>query len=69
MIWGLAKDAILGKHGIKGHNTAIFIYPTMSIAVVLSFFSIRGDVRKLIRSFKVKSTTKKLQKYSKAKLK
>lgn len=41
----------------------------MLIAVILAFFSIKVDVRKLIRSLKVKRAAKKLQKYTKSKLK
>ncbi|KAF1002030.1 uncharacterized protein LOC141702586 [Apium graveolens] len=53
IIWGLAKEAFLGQHGIKNRSSA-YMYPTMSIALVLAFFSVKGDVQKLIRCFTAK---------------
>lgn len=53
IIWGIGKEAILGQRGIKDHSSS-YIYPTMLIALVLAFFSVRGDVQKLIRCFTAK---------------
>ncbi|WOG99254.1 hypothetical protein DCAR_0518602 [Daucus carota subsp. sativus] len=50
IIWGIAKEAVLGQRGIRDHSSA-YIYPTMSIALVLAFFSVKGDVQRLIRCF------------------
>lgn len=53
IIWGVAKEAFLGQQGIKNRSSA-YMYPTMSIALVLAFFSVKGDVQKLIRCFTAK---------------
>uniref|UniRef100_A0A5B6ZFL8 Uncharacterized protein n=1 Tax=Davidia involucrata TaxID=16924 RepID=A0A5B6ZFL8_DAVIN len=69
ILWGLVKEVILGKHATRAHTKAIHVYPAMSIAVVSAFFSIRGDVRKIIRSCKPKRIAKSLWPYAKAKYK
>ncbi|KAL2555003.1 hypothetical protein Fot_08622 [Forsythia ovata] len=70
VIWGIAREIILGKHvATKDPSKAVSIYSTVWIPVVCAFFSVRGDVRKLIRSCKAKHIAKKLQTYSKAKCK
>ncbi|CAL5373531.1 unnamed protein product [Camellia sinensis] len=50
VLWGLAKELFMGRHQYP--KKAISVYPTMLIAPVLAFFSIKGDVKKLIRSFR-----------------
>ncbi|KAA8540472.1 hypothetical protein F0562_024609 [Nyssa sinensis] len=69
ILWGLAKEVILRKHAGRAHSKAkaVHIYPAMSLAVVSAFFSIRGDVRKIIRSCKAKRIAKSLWPYGKAK--
>ncbi|KAK2974376.1 hypothetical protein RJ640_021232 [Escallonia rubra] len=54
LTWGLAKEAVLAKYAVTYPNKALSIYPTMSIAVVFAFLSVRRDVRKLIRHCKAK---------------
>ncbi|XP_057450677.1 uncharacterized protein LOC130742599 [Lotus japonicus] len=51
LMWGLIRELIMGKSGIH-------IYPAMYIVLVLAFFSIRRDVRKIIRSFDLKHIVK-----------
>lgn len=68
IIWGIAKEVNFGNHAIKDPSKEICMFSAMYIAVVSAFFSIRGDVRKLIRSCKIKYLIHPL-KYSKAKYK
>lgn len=69
IIWGIAKEVIFGKHTAKNHSKVVCIYWTMSIAVLSAFLTVRGDVRKLIRSFKVKCFFNPVKNYSKTKYK
>ncbi|CAI9766082.1 unnamed protein product [Fraxinus pennsylvanica] len=70
VLWGIARELLLQKHvATKDLGKAVSIYATMWIPVLSSFFSVRGDVRKLIRSCKAKRISKQLRMYSKAKFK
>ncbi|XP_057418222.1 uncharacterized protein LOC130712405 [Lotus japonicus] len=53
LMWGL----IMGKSGFS-HDTGIHIYPAMYVVLLSAFFSIRRDVRKIIRSFNLKHIVK-----------
>lgn len=57
IIWGINKEVIFGKQSAAKDPTKVVvcIYWTMYIALFSAFFSVRGDVRKLIHSCKVKS--------------
>ena len=50
LMWGIIRELIMGKSGL-GHAKGIHIYPVMYIALASAFFSIRKDVRKIVRSF------------------
>ncbi|KAK4590426.1 hypothetical protein RGQ29_020830 [Quercus rubra] len=54
ILWGLVREAIMRKSADRYLMEAIYIYPTMLIAVVFAFLSIRKDVRKIVRSYKDK---------------
>lgn len=69
IIWGLVKEGILGKPMNTDPTTAIFVYPTMLIALVCAFFSVKYDVKKVIRSSSARPIAKPLQSSSKSKLK
>jgi len=53
ILWGLVREA-MRKSADRYLTEAIYIYPTMLIAVVFAFLSIRKDVRKIVRSYKDK---------------
>ncbi|KAL3511867.1 hypothetical protein ACH5RR_024584 [Cinchona calisaya] len=65
--WGIFRELNFGRHATKDTSKEACMYSTMFIAVLSAFFSIRGDVRKLIRSSKLKYIIHPL-KYSKAKM-
>ncbi|XP_076923741.1 uncharacterized protein LOC143585960 [Bidens hawaiensis] len=55
LIWGLYKDprSSKGHPSFKYYKNAISIcYPTMSIAVLSAFLSIKDDVKKIVSCFK-----------------
>lgn len=73
IIWGIAKEVLFGKQSAAAAKdpdkvVVVCIYWTMYIALFSAFFSVRGDVRKLIHICKVKSFLIRLKKkYSKDK--
>ncbi|XP_059458393.1 uncharacterized protein LOC132187988 [Corylus avellana] len=49
ILWGLVREATTTKSSDTNPVKPIDIYPTMSIALLSAFFSIRRDVRKIVR--------------------
>ncbi|KAG5026085.1 hypothetical protein AAZX31_08G207800 [Glycine max] len=49
LMWGLIRESIKGKSGLA-HAKVIHIYSALYIALISAFFSIRKDVRKIIRT-------------------
>ncbi|XP_019456964.1 PREDICTED: uncharacterized protein LOC109357454 [Lupinus angustifolius] len=58
LIWGLIREIIMARSGFSFHAKTIQIYPAMYIALASAFFTIRRDVRKIIRSFIRKQVVK-----------
>lgn len=58
ILWGLVKEATSRKSSNKDPTKASDICPTMLIAVVSAFLSVRKDVRKIVRSFTVERNAK-----------
>nr|GMC77681.1 uncharacterized protein LOC109146951 isoform X1 [Ipomoea batatas] len=54
IIWGVKKQEIFGKDASR----SVLIFPTMFVALVSAFFSIRKDVRKLFRTLGIFSKRK-----------
>ncbi|KAJ9537756.1 hypothetical protein OSB04_030489 [Centaurea solstitialis] len=53
LCWGLSKEPDGYVAEYKGHKNAISVYyPTMSIAVLSAFLSIRDDVKKIVSCFR-----------------
>ncbi|KAF7817237.1 uncharacterized protein G2W53_031206 [Senna tora] len=69
VIWGLVKEGILGKPVNTDPSKAVYVYPTMLIALICAFSSVKYDVKKAVRSSTVRSTAKPLQSSTKSKLK
>lgn len=69
IIWGLVKEGILGKPVNPDPSKAVYVYPTMVIALICAFSSVKYDVKKAVRSAPVRSSTKPLKGSSKSKLK
>ncbi|KAJ4952923.1 hypothetical protein NE237_029755 [Protea cynaroides] len=68
-IWGLVKEGILGKPVNTDPTKAVYVYPTMVIALVCAFASVKYDAKKLHKSAPVRPIAKPLQSSSKSKLK
>ncbi|XP_077210919.1 tail fiber [Tasmannia lanceolata] len=69
MVWGLVKEGILGKPINTDQTKAVYVYPTMFIALVCAFSSIKYDIKKAVRSSQARPIAKPLQSSSKSKLK
>lgn len=69
IIWGLVKEGILGKSENTDPATAVFVYPTMLIAVVCAFLSVKYDIKKAVRSAPTQPVAKPLKSSVKSKLK
>ncbi|KAL0330527.1 UNVERIFIED_CONTAM: hypothetical protein Sradi_5039400 [Sesamum radiatum] len=50
VIWGLVKEGILGKPVNTDPTKAVFVYPTMLLALVCAFLSVKYDIKKVVRS-------------------
>lgn len=69
IIWGLVKEGILGKPVNTDPAKAVYVYPTMVIAMICAFSSVKYDVKKVVRSAPIKSSARPLKNSSKSKLK
>ncbi|PIA42497.1 hypothetical protein AQUCO_02000151v1 [Aquilegia coerulea] len=67
IIWGLVKEGILGKPVTTDPEKAVYVYPTMLIALVCAFMSIKYDLNKIVKS-SPRPMAKPLQSSSKSKL-
>ncbi|ERN04503.1 hypothetical protein AMTR_s00081p00094150 [Amborella trichopoda] len=69
VVWGLVKEGILGKPATTDPTKAVYMYPTMVIALICAFSSIKYDMTKVTRKSHVRPMAKPLQSSSKSKLK
>ncbi|KZV47638.1 hypothetical protein F511_14424, partial [Dorcoceras hygrometricum] len=69
VVWGLVKEGILGKQASPDPTKSVFVYPTMLIALVCSFLSVKYDLKKVARSSPTRPVVKPLKSSSKSKLK
>ncbi|XP_030548348.1 uncharacterized protein LOC115753725 [Rhodamnia argentea] len=69
IIWGLVKEGILGKPVNVDPAKAVYVYPTMLIALICALSSIKYDVKKAMRPAPARTIAKPLQSSSKSKLK
>ncbi|KAL6966789.1 hypothetical protein U1Q18_032583 [Sarracenia purpurea var. burkii] len=49
IVWGLVKEGILKKTVNTGPTKTVFVYPTMLLALVCAFSSVKYDVKKVVR--------------------
>ncbi|XP_042520965.1 uncharacterized protein LOC122094272 [Macadamia integrifolia] len=70
VIWGLVKEGILGKPVNTDPTKAVYVYPTIVIALVCAFASVKYDVKKITGgSAPVRTVAKPLKSSAKSKLK
>ncbi|KAL6980185.1 hypothetical protein U1Q18_021831, partial [Sarracenia purpurea var. burkii] len=69
IVWGLVKEGILKKTVNTDPTKTVFVYPTMLLALVCAFSSVKYDVKKVVRSAQARPIAKPLQSSSKSKLK
>ncbi|GMI88628.1 hypothetical protein like AT5G11280 [Hibiscus trionum] len=69
VIWGLVKEGIIGKPANTDPTKAVYVYPTMVLALICALSSIKYDVKKVMRTAPARPIAKPLQSSSKSKLK
>ena len=69
IIWGLVKEGILGKPANSDPTKAVYVYPTMLIALICALSSFNYDAKKVMRTAPARTIAKPLQSSSKSKLK
>ena len=69
IIWGLVKEGILGKPTSTDPAKAVYIYPTMVLALICAFSSVKYDMKKVTRVAPARPVAKPLKNSSKSKLK
>ncbi|KAF2287212.1 hypothetical protein GH714_039360 [Hevea brasiliensis] len=69
VIWGLVKEGILGKPTNTDPAKAVYVYPTMLLALICAFSSVKYDMKKVVRSAPARSIVKPLKSSTKSKLK
>ncbi|CAA0838013.1 Unknown protein [Striga hermonthica] len=68
VVWGLVKEGIL-KKPVDTDQTTVFVYPTILVALVCAFLSVKYDIKKVARSAPAQPVAKPLKSSSKSKLK
>ncbi|XP_062112166.1 uncharacterized protein LOC133823414 isoform X2 [Humulus lupulus] len=69
IIWGLVKEGILGKPANTDPAKAVYVYPTMVLALFCAFSSVKYDLKKVARSAPARPVAKPLRSSTKSKLK
>ncbi|XP_015937603.1 uncharacterized protein LOC107463327 [Arachis duranensis] len=70
IVWGLVKEGVLGKPVSTDPSKAAYVYPTMILALICAFASVKYDLKKANRlSVRAQSTARPLSSSSKSKLK
>ncbi|XP_010921356.1 uncharacterized protein [Elaeis guineensis] len=69
VVWGLVKEGILGKPVNTDPTKAVYVYPTIVVALICAFSSIRYNVKKSVRSGQAAPVAKPLKSSAKSKLK
>ncbi|KAF4370672.1 hypothetical protein F8388_025051 [Cannabis sativa] len=69
IIWGLVKEGILGKPANTDPTKAVYVYPTMVLALICAFSSVKYDIKKAARSAPARPVAKPLRSSTKSKLK
>lgn len=69
IVWGLIKEGILNKPTKVDPERAVYVYPTMLLALVCSFMSVKYDLKKVTTGAPARPVAKPLKSSSKAKLK
>lgn len=69
VVWGLVKEGFLAKPANTDPAQSVYVYPTMLLALVCAFASVKYDIKKVMRGAPPKPIAKPLQSSSKSKLK
>lgn len=69
IVWGLVKEGLLGKQPVNTDPTrSVYVYPTMLIAVLCAFSSVKYNFQKAIAKPAPRPLAKPLKSSKKSKL-
>lgn len=69
VVWGLVKEGILGKPVNTDPTKAVYVYPTIVVALICAFSSIRYNAKKSVTGGQAAPVAKPLKSSAKSKLK
>jgi len=69
IVWGLVKEGLLGKPVNTDPTKAVYVYPTMVLAIISALSSVRYNLKKAQKSNQARPVAKPLQSSAKSKLK
>lgn len=69
VIWGLLKEGFLGKPENTDPTKAVYVYPTMLLALVAAFLSVKYDIKKVTKNAPAQPIVRPVKGSSKSKLK
>ncbi|XP_074286437.1 uncharacterized protein LOC141611727 [Silene latifolia] len=69
IVWGLVKEGLLSRPANPDGAQSIYVYPSMLLALICAFASVKYDIKKAIRNQTARPVAKPLQSSSKSKLK
>lgn len=68
IVWGLVKEGFLARPANTDTAQSVYVYPTMLLALVCAFASVKYDIKKAIKTQAARPVAKPLQSSSKSKL-
>ncbi|XP_076954899.1 uncharacterized protein LOC143629543 isoform X1 [Bidens hawaiensis] len=69
VVWGLVKEGLLGKPINTDPTRSVYVYPTMLVAVICAFSSVKYNFQKAVRKPPPRPIAKLLKSSKKSKLK
>lgn len=69
VVWGLVKEGVFGKPENAGPAQSIYVYPSIIVALVCAFSSIKYNTKRAVMREQLASIAKPLKSSAKSKLK
>ncbi|XP_076885595.1 uncharacterized protein LOC143535132 [Bidens hawaiensis] len=69
VVWGLVKEGLLGKPVNTDPTRSVYVYPTMLVAVLCAFSSVKYNFQKAVKKSPPRPIAKPLKSSKKSKLK
>jgi len=69
IVWGLVKEGFLSPSANTDTTQSVYVYPTMLLALICAFASVKYDIKKAMRNQIARPVATPLQSSTKSKLK